>query len=81
MAEDSKCRAHDVAGGMTRVVRGHAPWLYWTAFVVSVLSLTEYVTRLLMSSWWRSWKVRMDCHTAAHGAFWHSEPPGVRREA
>ena len=39
MAEDSKCRAHDVAGGMTRVVRGHAPWLYWTAFVVSVLTI------------------------------------------
>ncbi|MCX6866827.1 MAG: hypothetical protein NTV46_11550 [Verrucomicrobia bacterium] len=37
MAEDSKCRAHDVAGGMTRVVRCHAPWLYWTPFDSTII--------------------------------------------
>ncbi|MEI6604774.1 MAG: hypothetical protein WCP35_05655 [Verrucomicrobiota bacterium] len=39
MAEDSKCRSLDVAGGMTRFVRSHAPWRFLTAFVVSVLTI------------------------------------------
>jgi hypothetical protein len=44
MAEDSKCRLLDVAGGMIRVIAWSCPRLFLTAFVVSVLTIPWRVT-------------------------------------